>query len=40
MRWIMKKIKSINNIYKEAGNTFDEIFESLIFSYLEKNNDI
>lgn len=35
----MKKINSINNIYKEEGNTFEETLENLIFSYLEEEND-
>lgn len=35
----MKKIKSINNIYNENGLTFEEVIESLIFSYLDEVHD-
>ena len=39
MRWIMEKIKSINNIYNEEEKSFEEVIESLIFSYLDETND-
>lgn len=35
----MKKVKKINNYYDSEGKTFEEIVESLIFSYLEEEND-
>lgn len=34
----MKKIKSVNNIYNEEGQTFIDTLENLIFSYLDEDN--